>query len=412
MFLDQCDMLLLDLDGVVLLGDHPLPSAVSSLHHLRHMGKLLRFLTNDPRPSREQVVDRLGAMGIEATPHEIVTSGWATAAFLAQRQIHSVYLLGSAGLATELLRRGIRVVEQGNPEAVVVGCDEQITYQHLKRAATLIAEGAQFIATNADGGFSTPDGPSPATGAFVKALEAASGKRPLVIGKPSPTIFTSAIDGLASHLRVVMIGDNPSTDILGAHQLGITAVLVAPDAPHFSSHLDFRAPDAVIANLSSLFDAQFAPRRWERPTFVWPERVEAGIAAVVFDQSGKVLLGKRTDNGLWGLPSGHVEPGETAEEAVIREIREETGLHVKVTRLIGLYSDPASQIFSYPRGEVVQFITSCFECTIMGGDLHADGSEVLDVAFVNVQTLPPDLLPMHPCWLSDALAPTSGAFIR
>src|SRR5689334_20910348 len=107
MFLDQCDMLLLDLDGVVLLGDQPLPTALSSIRQLRLMGKLLRFLTNDPRPSREQVVDRLGAMGIEASLHEIVTSGWATAMFLAQRQIHTVYLLGSIGLATELLRRGI-----------------------------------------------------------------------------------------------------------------------------------------------------------------------------------------------------------------------------------------------------------------------------------------------------------------
>jgi glycerol 3-phosphatase-2 len=235
MFLDQCDILLLDLDGVVLLGDHPHPTAVSSLHQLRRMGKLLRFLTNDPRPSREQVVDRLGAMGIEASLHEIVTSGWATATFLVQRQIHSVYLLGSAGLAAELLRRGIRLVEQGSPEAVVVGCDEQISYQHLKRAATFIAEGAQFIATNADGWFPTPDGPAPATGAFVKALEAVTGKRPLVIGKPFPAMFTAALEGLDLHLRIVMIGDTPSTDILGAHQLGITAILISPIVPQFSS---------------------------------------------------------------------------------------------------------------------------------------------------------------------------------
>jgi hypothetical protein len=83
-------------------------------------------------------------------------------------------------------------------------------------------------------------------------------------------------------------------------------------------------------------------KKWISPSFSWPEKIEAGVAGIIFDNKRRVLLMKRADNGLWGIPSGHVEPGETVEEAIIREIYEETGLKVKVNRLIGVYSDPVS----------------------------------------------------------------------
>ena len=69
------------------------------------------------------------------------------------------------------------------------------------------------------------------------------------------------------------------------------------------------------------------------------------------------------------------------KEAIIREIYEETGLRVNVKRLIGIYSDPVSQVFTYPSGKLIHFITSCFECEVTGGNLKADNTETLDVAF-------------------------------
>jgi ADP-ribose pyrophosphatase YjhB (NUDIX family) len=126
----------------------------------------------------------------------------------------------------------------------------------------------------------------------------------------------------------------------------------------------------------------------------------------------RVLLVQRADVGLWGLPSGWVEPGETVVEAVVREVREETGLDVAVERLIGVYSDPASQVFAYPLGPVVQFVTSCFACRVIGGTAQADGREALDAAFCPLHDLPFDLLPMHPQWLTDALEGEVAARVR
>ena len=415
MLAERFDAFLFDLDGVIYLGGNALPHAEESLARLRGAGKEIRFLTNDPRPTRAGVSRRLARMGVWSHEREIVTSGWATADYLRRSGVRSAYIVGSPGLASEIRGAGVEVVAgSGCPEAVVVGGDERVSYAHIERAARLVRGGSLFVATNPDGSFPTPEGPSPAAGAFVAAVGAAAGRRPdATVGKPYPAMFEAALEGLdAEKGRIAMVGDGPATDILGAHGAGITGILVSTETPIFPSERDFRAPDATIPDLSFLFDPAVAARRWETPPFPWPGRVAAGVAAAVFDGSGRVLLGRRADNGLWGLPSGRVEPAETVEEAVAREVREETGLAIEVERLIGVYSDPESQVFSYPSGEVTQFVTSCFACRVVGGSLRADGVDTLDAGFFEVGKLPTELLPMHLGWLSDTLAGRQGPLHR
>lgn len=140
--------------------------------------------------------------------------------------------------------------------------------------------------------------------------------------------------------------------------------------------------------------------------------IHPAIAVIIFDQEGRVLLQKRTDVQLWGIPSGHVEPGETVEHAAIREVFEETGLQIEINKLIGVYSDPTSQVFHYPDGRVVHFITTYFSATISGGELNIDPNESSDVKFFSTTNLPKELIKMHPNWLIDALAKEDIAFIR
>jgi ADP-ribose pyrophosphatase YjhB (NUDIX family) len=244
-------------------------------------------------------------------------------------------------------------------------------------------------------------------------IRASTGKKPYIVGKPNPFMFQKAIESISSKAKVVMIGDNPLTDILGAHQAGIQAILISngKNAP-FPSPGDYRNPDAVIGNLQSLFDDRVKIKQWNTRDFAWPERIEAGVAGIIFNEQQQVLLLKRSDNGLWSIPSGHVEPGEKVEEAIIREIYEETGLEVEVTRLIGIYSDPDSQIFLYPNGEISHFITTCFECKIIGGTLRQKTDETLDARFFAPNDLPENLLTMHPRWLQDALEKEHAPYIR
>lgn len=419
---EQFDAFLFDLDGVVYVGDQPLPGSVEALRRLRAMGKAVRFLTNDPRFARVELARRLNRMGIEATPEEVVSCGWATAQLLRQEGVRSAYVVGSPSLVHELHDAGIATAPQGVPEAVVVGADEHVGYPHILRASRFILAGARFVATNADGSFPTPDGPAPGTGATVRAVEAVTGRRPQIVGKPYPLMFRLALGTLPPNARAVMVGDNPATDIVGAHEAGLTAILVSwGTTPGLPAHgapsaaptaRDFRTPDAVISTLLDLFRTGVPLRRWVPLPYPWPERVSPGVAAVVVDAERRVLWVRRRDNGLWSLPSGRVEPGETVQEAIRREVLEETGLAARVVRLTGVYSEPSAQVFVYSSGEAVHFVTCCFLCALEGGQLQPAAGEVLEAAFFEPGAQPPAVMSIHLQWVADALAERPEAFVR
>ena len=256
MLSEQFDAFLFDLDGTVYVGEELLPHARESLLRLRSSGKTIRFLTNDPRPTRAEVVRRLARMGIETEQREVFTSGWATARHLRESGIGSTYVVGSSGLVSEICHAGVEVIESGQPEAVVVGGDEGTCYPHLLRATRFILGGARFIATNADGSYPAPEGPIPGAGAIVAAIEAASGKEPnVIVGKPNPHFFKLAIKSLDTNSKqVVMVGDNPATDISGAFEVGIAGILVEEAPPLLSSNSYYPTPNVTIPDLSFLFE--------------------------------------------------------------------------------------------------------------------------------------------------------------
>jgi ADP-ribose pyrophosphatase YjhB (NUDIX family) len=139
--------------------------------------------------------------------------------------------------------------------------------------------------------------------------------------------------------------------------------------------------------------------------------IRPGVAAVIVTEDG-VLLQRRDDNGKWGLPGGAVEPGESVEAALVREVREETGLEVEPVRLVGVYSDPLHhQIVTYPDGNVIHYVSTVLECTIRGGAL-ACGTESLELGFFPPDALPDDTLPISRIRIVDALARQPHAFVR
>ncbi|SFC96591.1 ADP-ribose pyrophosphatase YjhB, NUDIX family [Nocardioides terrae] len=109
-------------------------------------------------------------------------------------------------------------------------------------------------------------------------------------------------------------------------------------------------------------------------------------SAVVVDDSGRILLHRRSDNGKWALPGGVMELGESLAECVIREVQEETGLDVEATGIVGIYSDP-KHVFAYDDGEVRQEFSICFECRVVGGKV-AVSDESFEVRFFDPADVP------------------------
>ncbi|MCZ7545828.1 MAG: NUDIX domain-containing protein [Anaerolineae bacterium] len=142
-----------------------------------------------------------------------------------------------------------------------------------------------------------------------------------------------------------------------------------------------------------------------------------GAATVVRDVNGRVLAIRRGDLGTWDMPGGWCELGETATGTAVREVHEETGLHVRPTRLIGVYSNPA-WIVRYPNGDEVRPVGALFECGVIGGRLRADGVEALDVAFIDpdapdtLGTSPLDASPLHAAFWEDARHPRPEPYLR
>lgn len=135
------------------------------------------------------------------------------------------------------------------------------------------------------------------------------------------------------------------------------------------------------------------------------------VSAVIFDRRGRLLLQQRSDGGQWGLPGGSLEIGESVATAVVREVLEETGLTVRPLRIVGVYSDPALQVVRYPDGNVWHYVTTCFECKVLRGELTTC-DETLALDYFPLSRLPKTLLPNHRIRIRDARARRAAAAIH
>ncbi len=122
--------------------------------------------------------------------------------------------------------------------------------------------------------------------------------------------------------------------------------------------------------------------------------VKPGVGLIITDSQGKLLLERRRDNGMWGLPGGGIEPGESVSDTAIRETTEETGLNVRITGLLGVYSNPDDgRVVTYPdNGDVRQLLDIILIAEIVTGKL-AVSSESLELAFFQPDSLPLNMVP-------------------
>ncbi len=398
MLAEAFDSFILDSDGVVYIGESLLPGVAETLEGLYTLGKEVVFITNDPYPSTGELVQRFRKKGLMVGERDVVAITRVMSRILVSRGVQSVYVLGSSGLREEIERAGLRVTVD-KPQAVAVGYHPDLTLGEYTQAARMIAEGALFLGANRDCAYPTSTGLAPAAGAFIRTLEVATGKRAICAGKPSPFIFHEALSRFTKHARVAVVGDMPDIDMVGAHQVGLSGILISSTQPQFPSSRDYRIPQATIRTLGELFAENISYDPWVRPSHPWPETVAPAVGALIMDTHGKVCLVKRTDSGIWALPTGWVERGESTEEAVVREVREETGYEVAVKDLIGVYSLPEEMTVEYPDGRCVQCVTVCYFCEHIGGRGIPDGREVSECIFFPPDTLPEPMVNTHRHWI-------------
>jgi HAD superfamily hydrolase (TIGR01458 family) len=223
--LGEIRALLLDLDGVLYVEDEPIDGARKAVESFREAGLGLRFVTNTTARSRRQTLDRLERLGFGVGTDELVTP-----AALARRRCEEAGHERVALIMNEDVKadfEGLLETDEGTQAVIMGDLGEAFGFEILNRAFRLVMEGAELIALQKNRFWMTPDGLSLDAGPFVAAVEYATGKEALVVGKPAPAFFELVLGELGVEPGdAAMVGDDVETDVGGSLEAGLAAVLV------------------------------------------------------------------------------------------------------------------------------------------------------------------------------------------
>jgi len=228
--LSEKRLFLLDMDGTLYLDEELFDGTKDFLNHVKQIGGRYLFLTNNSSKGVESYVEKMQRLGIDSTASDFFTSVDATAEYLKNGfQDKLLYVFGTNSFKKQLRDVGFRVTDQLSDEVDVLLCgfDTELTFQKLEDACILLNRGVPFIATNPDWVCPTWYGYVPDCGSVCEMLFRATGRRPLVIGKPQPEMALLAMNacGIAPE-QTILIGDRLYTDIACGVNAGIDTILV------------------------------------------------------------------------------------------------------------------------------------------------------------------------------------------
>ena len=224
-------LFLFDMDGTLYIGDRLFDFTIPLLIAIRQHGGRYIFVTNNSSKSVSDYTAKLAKLGISSTNEDFLTSSQATAYYLDQHHRgQKLYVCGTQSLKAELTSQGFSITEAlDEVECIVIGFDTELTYQKLYDISYLLLTrpNIPFIATNPDLVCPTEFGSIPDCGSMCQMIYNATGKAPIVIGKPSPLMAQLAMDKFGcTKEETCVIGDRIYTDIKSGLNAGITSILV------------------------------------------------------------------------------------------------------------------------------------------------------------------------------------------
>jgi HAD superfamily hydrolase (TIGR01450 family) len=223
------DVALVDLDGVVYVGPDAVDHAAAALAEARRAGMRLAFVTNNAARPPHAVAEHLGRLGVGVDVDEVITSAQAAARVLAEELPAGarVLVVGGEGLAVALSERGLTPVSSADaePAAVASGFHPDVGWRLLAEGAFAVATGILWVASNTDRTLPTPRGIAPGNGTLVDAVRSATGRDPIVAGKPEPPMHREMVLRTGAR-RPLVVGDRLDTDIEGARRAGVDSLLV------------------------------------------------------------------------------------------------------------------------------------------------------------------------------------------
>jgi 4-nitrophenyl phosphatase len=261
--LNDIRALVIDMDGVLWLESTPLPGLIEFIDFLHHRAIPYVLATNNASKTPGQYVQKLAGFGVTVSPEHILTSPMATAAYLQSefKAGATVFVVGQEGIREAMQQAGFTLVDDMSRPAdvVVAGIDFTLTYDKLKYGVMHIQRGARFVGTNSDVTFPAADGDWPGAGSILAAIQAATGQKPVTIGKPERLMFDIAVAKLGhSPAQTAMLGDRLETDILGAQRAGLKTILVTSGIDNEATCQEKGIfPDLILSGIDALTRAWY-----------------------------------------------------------------------------------------------------------------------------------------------------------
>lgn len=247
---------ILDMDGVLWKDSEPIGSLSAIFQRFEEYHLPVILATNNATRTVDQYLQKLAGMGVALSDWQIATAGQAVVSHLKQNYPPNskVYVVGMESLKMLIIEAGF-ILDDTAAAAVVVGIDRHISFDKIKIANRLIRAGAEFIGTNPDKTFPTPEGLIPGAGAIIAAVEAASETQPFFVGKPGKVLMELALsrfNGITPE-QVLMVGDRLETDIAAAQSCGCRSALVLSGVTKMDQVQKWNPePDFIFNDLSSL----------------------------------------------------------------------------------------------------------------------------------------------------------------
>ena len=222
-------LFLLDMDGTIYLDNDLFDGTLDFLSYVKEIGGKYIFLTNNSSKSVDKYIEKLASLGITATEDEFLTSTDATILYLQKKTYKKIYAFGTTSFKEQLRKANLPITDElsDDIDCLLMGFDTELAFKKLEDACILLGRGVDYIATNPDWVCPTWYGYVPDCGSVSWMLEKATGRKPMFIGKPEPTMALLAMEKTGFTAKeTALIGDRLYTDIACGVNANITSIFV------------------------------------------------------------------------------------------------------------------------------------------------------------------------------------------
>jgi len=247
--------ILLDIDGVLHISMRPIAGASDALYWLGQQGYKTYFVSNTTTMARATLAERLQHIGLPVTEQRLITAPVAAAGYIRQNfPGKRCWLLTKGDTARDF--DGIELVTTGADVVVIGGAEELLSYETMNAAFRMLMDGAVLLAMHTNLYWRTKEGLQLDSGPFIRALEIATGRQAIVVGKPEQAFFVQALHALDCGAdETIMVGDDIVNDVEGAQKAGLRGLLVTTGKHGADSPLlEHIHPTAILPSIADLPD--------------------------------------------------------------------------------------------------------------------------------------------------------------